>query len=354
VKRLFAMLFLGVAACADPPPPAPFVQPVLIEPVGPAAGAMTLEFSGTVAAASSAEMGFEVPGQVVSIPVKEGQVVEADTILAKLDATEYEARLQAASASVAQAAREYDRAEASYAADAIPRAQYEIARRNRDVARADLIIAQKGVSDATLRAPFRGRISRVIVEEFDTVGARQPVVLLEDDSTFEVIVVVPEGDFASAAPGLSKEERSERLAATITLAAFPDQPQPASLKEYSTSADPVTRTFTATFAFDDPDQLTVFPGMTARVVVNPRSTDQGGHLVPVSGVIDDGSGDAVAFVVDASDVAHRKVVQLGGLYGDQVLVLEGLAEGERLVVSGTHFLRDGMTVNPLPTGEATP
>ena len=353
--RRFALSWLLVG-CAEPPPPSEFVQPVAIEAVGPAAGSLALEYSGMVTPASSAEIGFEVGGRVVSLPVSEGQIVEADTVLGRLDAVDFQARLEAARATVAQTERSYERAEASYAADAIPRAQYDVARRDRDVAKADLIIAQKGVSDTILRAPFRGRVARKIVQEFDTVAPRQPVVLLEDDSSFEVVVVVPEGDFASAAPGLSREERSERLAATITLAAYRDAPIPATLKEYSTSADPVTRTFTATFAFDPPKDMKIYPGMTARVVIHPRASDGegGGHLVPISGVQDEGTDEIVAYVVDEGDVARRKVVRLGALYGERVLVLEGLAEGDRLVVAGTQFMRDGMPVKPLETGEETP
>jgi multidrug efflux pump subunit AcrA (membrane-fusion protein) len=54
-----------------------------------------------------------------------------------------------------------------------------------------------------------------------------------------------------------------------------------------------------------------------------------------------------AFVVDDQNIARQRLVKLGARKGSYYEVLEGLAEGERIVVRGQHGLKDGQTVKIL-------
>ena len=162
---------------------------------------------------------------------------------------------------------------------------------------------------------------------------------------------MPEQDFAGLVPGLSIEERNARLDASVVLSARPEVPMPAELKEYSTTADPTTRTFSATFSFEAAAGISVLPGMTAKLVVRgPRETGAGGagQLIPASAVAEDVEGTPYVWRVDRPTMQVVKaLVTLGELTGASVLVTHGLESGDWIVTSGVHQLRESMEVRRL-------
>ena len=116
-------------------------------------------------------------------------------------------------------------------------------------------------------------MARKLVEDFANVQAKQPVLILQDTSILEIEIAVPERDVVqSKRQDETKEQASERLKPQVIVSAVPDREFPAKIKEYATTADPVTRTFPVKLNFDKPEDLNILPGMTARVrvVVDPR------------------------------------------------------------------------------------
>jgi RND family efflux transporter MFP subunit len=136
----------------------------------------------------------------------------------------------------------------------------------------------------------------------------------------------------------------------VIVTSLPDRSFPAQITEYSTTADPVTRTFSATARFDPPDDVNIQPGMTAtvRIQVPPElknAVGMSGISIPASAAITDESGDAFVWLVEpGSMTVKRTPVELGSLSGDRVFVSSGLASGQQIAISGVHHLRDGMLV----------
>ncbi len=84
------------------------------------------------------------------------------------------------------------------------------------------------------------------------------------------------------------------------------------------------------------------PGMSAIVDLRVReATDV--LSVPVSSVVRDGSRDSVWLVVD--DVARRQYVRLGAQGESTVQILQGLSEGDEIVVRGADQVRDGQDID---------
>lgn len=322
------------------------VRPIKIHTIGSLEPSAIREFPGTIRAYQTAEMGFEVPGRVTEFLVREGESVEKDTVLAKLDPADYVAQLNVAEANHEKAQADLTRSENIKKEDpgAISEDDLESDRRSVKVTQAQLEIAKKAVSDTELRAPFAGVMARKLVEDFANVKEKEPVLILQDNSVLEIVVAVPERDLVNRKnEGETKQQTSERLQAKVLVSAVRDREFPARIREYATVADPVTRTFPIKLNFENPDDVNILPGMTARVrlIVDPDSA----WSVPVTAAQADENEQPYVWKVDPESMTVSKVaVQLGTLTGDRVLLAEGVKEGDLVAISGVTALRDGMQV----------
>jgi RND family efflux transporter MFP subunit len=148
-------------------------------------------------------------------------------------------------------------------------------------------------------------------------------------------------------PGLTIEERNRLAKLRVSISSIPDRSFPAWIKEFSTTADPVTRTFKATFAFAPPDDVTVRPGMTAKVTGTGGASraPSGALAIPARAVLTDETGEAFVWVVDPKTMTVKRTpVAAGDLSGESIAIRSGLAGGEQIAISGVHQLRDGMQV----------
>ncbi len=324
----------------------PVIRPVKIHTIGSLEPAAIREFPGSIRACQTAEMGFEVPGQIIEFLVAEGNPVEKDAVLARLDATNYNAELKATVANLEKAQSDLTRSENIYKKNpgAISQDEIDSGRRAVKVAQARVEISQKSVADTELRAPFSGVMARKLVEDFANVQAKQPVLILQDTSTLEIEIALPERDVVqSERQDETKEQASERFQAAVIVSAVPDRNFPAKIKEYAMRADPVTRTFSVKLNFDKPEDLNILPGMTARVrvVVDPESA----WSVPITAAQTDEKNQPYVWKVDPTTMTvSRTPVELGALTGDRVLLTGGVQEGDLVATSGVTALREGMQV----------
>jgi len=228
-----------------------------------------------------------------------------------------------------------------------PKTDVERAERLYAVAEADLRTAEKALEESVLRAPFTGTVAKKLVADFQNVQAKEPIVIFQDDSTLEVVVSASESVFASMEPGLTIEERNRQGKVEVAISSIPDRLFPGRIKEFSTTSDPITRTFSATFAFSPPDDVNIRPGMTAKVIVT-RTSDgptSSSVSIPARAVVTDESGEAFVWVVDPGTMqVTRTPIETGDLSGDRIAIERGLRSGNQVAISGVRQLADGMEV----------
>ncbi len=339
-----------LAGCGEEPPPeAEVARPVKIIEVGLGSAARR-EYPGRIRAVQYSEMAFEVPGRIVDFSVKEGERVVQGQALARLDPRDYESKLQAATAKLEHAATQRERARILFEKKVKPKAEYDLAARFYDVQAAEAETAKKALEDTVLHAPFTGVMARKLVTDFSNVQAKQPVLIVQDDSSLEIKVSVPERDLTGrAAAPRDLEEISRRIHPRVVLSAVPDREFPARLTELAEVADPTTRTFEATFAFARPEGTNVLGGMTAKVVLDvPTQAGASGVALPSSSVVSDSADQPYVWVVNPETMqVSRRAVQIGPMTGSDVRVQGGVDAGEWVVTSGVHQLRDGATVRRL-------
>jgi RND family efflux transporter MFP subunit len=329
---------------------APVVRPVKLLTVGSVTGGAIIEFPGTIAATQDAEIAFEVAGQVIELPVSEGDDVEKNAVLARLDDRDYAADRDKSLALRNAARADFNRYDEAYKADAVTAQDVDLARRNLDVAEANLRTKRKAVEDTVLRAPFAGRVAIKHVDEFETVQAKQAILLLQDESGLEIKVNIAERDWAQAEPGLSNEEITARVQPHVAISSFPDRQFPARIVSRASAADPVTRTYAVSLAFESPDDLNIKPGMTAKVIIAARkgAVISQGLLIPAIAVLADADNQPYVWVVEPdTNAVTRRSVQLGPLSGDSISVSGGLNNGDRVAISGVHSLVEGMPVRAM-------
>lgn len=318
-------------------------RPVKTLTIGGLDGGGWREYLGTVKAAQRVEMAFEVPGRIVDFLVREGEKVEKGTVLARLDDRDYVARLDMANANLRKAQADYRRGMNIYNEDpgAISEALIDSFRREVEVAESRLREVAKAVEDTVLRAPFDGVMARKLVDDFATVQAKQPVLVFQDDSHLEIEVNVPERDMAGERRRETEEEITARLKPEVMVTSIPDRSFSARVKEFSTEADPVTRTFRATLVFDNPRDVSIFPGMTAKVRVKlSRLRGYSDRIaIPANATLADEQGNAYVWRVDPTSMTvRRRAIELGELSGAEVEILGGLSNGDMIAISGVHQL----------------
>ena len=343
------LVLTGVGSCNKPvEEQAEIVRPIKLMTVQGGGAGRSQQYSGQVAATSTADIGFEVAGRIVELLVMQGQEVEQGATLAKLDPADYQSGVNQAEADYRAAETSFGRYEELAETGAVSRQAVDRERRNFEVSAAALETARKALADTQLRAPFSGNIGRTYADNFTNVAAKEPVVLIQNLSRLEVVIAVPEQDWAKARPGRTFAETTATFSPVAILSTFPGKEFPLVFSEVATVADPVTRTFEIRLTLDRPQDIAIMPGMTASVrITAPDNADAAGApiLLPTAAVFGNDQGGSSVWVVDSQTMTVKEsVIQAGEVSANGIYVLSGIEPGETIAVSGVGNLREGMQV----------
>ena len=344
------LLFASGCGKRETPETPDAVRPIRVATLESGGIQRRFEFPGQIQPKLQASLAFEVAGRIIAMQVREGETVEQGTVLAILDARDYESTLNAARATLREAESEQARNRNLFDRDAGSKETLEKSIRATETARANLEIALKAFEDTRLKALFSGTIARILVDDFQNVQAKEPVMILQATDTMEAVINIPETIWIQANRHRSLKEATDLIHPQITMTALPDRSFPAYLAEAATTADTATRTFATTFAFTPPEDLNISSGMTAKVAFTaPDSIDgrQSGFAVPVEAVAYSPSGEAHVWRINPeSRRVSKVVVKAGILSGDQIEIYGALTVGDRIATSGVHSLQEGMKVKP--------
>jgi RND family efflux transporter MFP subunit len=350
---LFALaISLGIAGCSEPPPveQEAVSRPVKTIVIGEADLGGSRSFPARIAAAKRAELAFRVPGTVQDLPIKEGDRLEQGDLVARLDPTDFQIVVNDRQATFDKASKNFERGRELVGSGAISRSDFDRLEAEFKNARAALAAAQQDLAYTELTAPFKGMVARRLVQRFEEVQAKQPVVQMQNIERLEVKFDVPESIIRNLRA--DSGQAHERIGVYAMFEGQPGRQFPLEFKEISTKADETTQTFEATYLMEQWERGTVLPGMTATVTVDLSEFLAEGAVVfsvPVSAVVGDYKLSPQVWVVDeASMTVSSRPVKVGRLVGNGIQVLEGLEPGMRLVTAGTPFLVEGMQVSLLP------
>ncbi|GAA5069604.1 efflux RND transporter periplasmic adaptor subunit [Lysobacter panacisoli] len=357
------------------------VQTATVAAIGNGGGsASVLDATGYVVARRMATVSAKITGKVREVLIEEGMKVEAGQIMATLDPIDADAErsLATAQAGAARSQVESVRARVEEAeANArrlstlvqqqlVSKAQYDEAVAARDSLRAELItsernakvagdrlrIADIGVDNTIVRAPFAGVVTAKaaqpgeIVSPLATGGfTRTGIGTVVDMDSLEIEVEVGEAFIGRVQPKMPVE---------ATLNAYQDWKIPAEVIAIIPAADRGKATVKVRIALKVKDPRIV-PDMGVRVsFLEASKPDQPaqkpGVLVPAA-ALSTRDGKQVAFVVN-DEKAQRRDVTVGRSLGEDREVTQGLSGGETVVLDPPAGLADGDRVRVVVEGDA--
>ena len=316
------------------------VRPVLVTQVRYEPLISERSFVGTVRPRIESDLGFRVAGKVSKRLIEVGTRVEAGQPLATLDevdlalqAEQAAAELRAATGVLAQASAAETRAKELRQKGWTTEAQLDQAKAAADEARARLNRAERSVeltknslSYATLVADTAGVVTATLIEPGQVVAAGQTAIRLARLAEKEVVIAIPETLLIRAKSG----------EAQVSIWSNPDKRYVAKLRELAPSADAATRTYLAKFSIPEADDE-VQLGMTATLTLSDSESERVARL-PLSALFNQGEGPSL-YVADAkSGALTLKRVSVKSYERGDVLVRDGVEEGENVVALGVQKL----------------
>jgi membrane fusion protein (multidrug efflux system) len=219
-----------------------------------------------------------------------------------------------------------------------------------DVASGEAAVANSSVNlaYAHIVAPISGRIGKSAVTQGALVTANQATAMATIQQLDPIYVDVNQP--ASEWLQLKQEIDSGRVqsghaqsVARIVLSNARAYPHDGKLQFADVTVDPTTGDFLLRVIVPNPDGL-LLPGMFVRAVVD-EGVLQHGVLAPQQAIARDAKGNSSALIVNQEGKVEVRPVKVSRTIGNQWLIDEGLAAGDRVIVEGVQKAQPGMPVN---------
>ena len=292
---------------------------------------------GTIVATRSITVRNELPGTVRHVHLEPGKVVEAGTVLVALDVSVEQAELKALEAQAQLAESQYARVRRMNQQRAASDMEVDSARAERDVALAQIARTKAIIERKTIRAPFRARLGLSDVHPGQYLNEGTLLTTLQGVAKSTYV------DFSVAQQVAANLRAGDKVE---VFSAREDSRVEAQIVALDARVDPSTRNALVRAEILDSSKAPS-PGASVRVQV-PTESPRLAVAIPASALRKGPGGDFV-FVVNTDESgksrAHTRQVQVEAMHGDEVVIRDGLAAGEKVAASGSFKLRDQVLVS---------
>ena len=341
---LIGLAALALAACSksDPPsfqrPPAPVTVAEAVARDVP----VYLDELGKCVAREVVTVQPQVSGRITKILFTDGAEVRPGDPLFTIDPRPYQAQLDAAEATLAQAkaavnlaGTEYARAGELIKTKAISEQEFDTRKNAVEVAQAQVRQGEAAVETARLnleytsiRSPIEGRAGHRLVDIGNVVSANNaPLLTIQRLDPIYVDFTVTQSDLGDVQKNMARGA----LGVEVHLSGDADRPAMGDLTFVDNAVQDTTGTVALRATIPNPDHR-FWPGRLVKVRLVLRTLPSA-VLVPAAAPQMSGKGPFV-FVVKPDSTAELRPVAVGEREGDLVVISRGLAAGERVVVTG--------------------
>ncbi|GLS84285.1 efflux RND transporter periplasmic adaptor subunit [Paraferrimonas haliotis] len=344
MKKIIILLVIGAAAVAaylnvssDEAAPAkgkrgPSVVSVVVTPVASQVLQDRVEALGTAKAKESVTITSKVTEKVDSLAFDDGDMVAKGQLLLTLRQDEQQAMVKEAKIQLADHIREFQRIDSLVTNQTIAELERDRLQTLIDTARAKLSQAQAELSERSIKAPFAGRLGLRQVSLGSLVSTGQSITNLDDISIIKLDFSVPERFLGDLQPGKKVE---------ATTVAYPDDVFHGIVRSIESRIDPVTRAVMIRAEINNEDGR-LLPGMLMKVrLINAEHQTL---VVPESAIIPN-QADHFVYLVDDSGMVTRQQVKIGIRQRGVVELVDGVEEGQQVVIRGAMKVRMGQKVN---------
>ncbi|HEY0886948.1 MAG TPA: efflux RND transporter periplasmic adaptor subunit [Ramlibacter sp.] len=304
-----------------------------------------LPISGSLKAVNSALVKARAAGELQGLAVREGNRVRAGQVIARIESTEYAARVRqaqeqadAAKAQIDIAQRQYNNNKALVDQGFISRTALDTSLNNLNAAQANhqaalaaVEVARKSLDDTVVRAPISGFVAQRLAQPGERVGVEARIVEIVDLSRLELEATLSAADSLAVRVGQEAQLQVEGKA----------EPVRARVARINPSAQPGSRSVLAYLAIEAPEGLR--QGLFAQGTL--ATGEVRAVAVPLSAVRTDKPAPYVQ-VVEKEQVLHRTVQPgaRGAVGAETMVAVTGLNEGALVLRASVGPLREGTAV----------
>jgi membrane fusion protein, multidrug efflux system len=330
-----------LAACGESSSPtaAAPVAPVRTAPAESAAVTAGVRAVGILGPRDELRLSFKTVGVVERVAVDVGDRVKAGQLLAVLKRADVDAAVDQAAEAVEKSRRDLERARQLRLDEVATQEQVEDLTTAYNVARSNLETAQFNARFASIVAPADGVVLQRLAKASELVKSGEPVLVIGATGDGWVVRT------AFADRDAVRVNLGDR--ATVSFDAFPGRTFNGRVTRIGSSADPYTGTFEIEIEVA-PEGARFARGLVGKVdlAIRGEHGDQPQTVVPVTALVEADGPAAVVYVLDEdAGVVRRRTVTVGPIVGERVVVVAGLAPGERVVTDGAAWLTDGRRVS---------
>ena len=344
-----SLLIIGlcfvVSSCSKQQEKKEFVRTVKVAQVQ-SSSEIKKDFSGVVESVEYVKLAFRVSGQIVDLPVVEGQKVKKGDLIAKIDPREISLQYAADKAAYETAAAQIKRNERLLEKQAISRQDYEVCQANYEKAKSAYDLSTNNMKDTYLTAPFSGSIERRFVENFQRVNSGEGIVQLVNTNKLRIKFVIPDTYMHLL--------KSNKQTFNVEFDTFKGNVFKAKVEEYLDISANRAGIPVSVVIDDEKFDRTVFdvkPGFTCNIHFN---SDMGQYLevemmkIPLSAIYEESSSSKkYVWIVKDGKVNKREVKLMTPTDNSHAFISEGLKVGETVVTAGVYQLVEGEQIKIL-------
>ena len=339
-NRYWLLILLLCTACGNSDPAAqesaPMQRelqtaPVLLEDVPEDITGM-----GVVRARQEVELSAEITGRIVAVRHDIGDDVNAGDVIVELENEDYQimvekkrAQLNKARAQLNKSTRDKTKADSLFLDGVLSDTDHDdatlgaaVSDADVQLARAELKAAEKDYRDTRITAPYNGTIALRSIELGHYVTPGQCLLTLIDLSGVTIVINVSERDISKI---------SHASPVRVTIDSLPAETFTGTVKTIALRTEETSRSFPVEIWVENSDRR-ILPGMIARVDI--RSARPEPLLtIPQRAVVSMHGETTVRIMIDGAPI--MRVVDLGNILGDRVIVKAGLEAGQQIVLPDT-------------------
>ena len=294
-------------------------------------------FQGTVKTMKNINVYPEMPGQLLEVLVVEGQKVEKDRVLARIDDGGLLAQLAQAKSQLLLAETVFNRQERLWSQNIGSEIQFLQAKTQFESAEKAVDALSLQVEKSVVRAPFDGTVDQIFKEPGTIVAPGMGSELFRVVNIDEVYVEVdvPETHITSIGEGSKVQVNLPAIGEEID----------ARIARVSKVINPSNRSFTVEIPLDNKSGF-IRPNLMASVAINDYSNDSA-IMIPQSVVSENAEGQQYCFALEKSTegyIAKRLIIQTGKTSEDFIEVLDGVEKGALLITEGAKKVSDNQPV----------
>ena len=301
------------------------------------------DFSGIVEAVDYVKLAFRVSGQIINLPVIEGEKVKKGQLIAAIDPRDIALQYAADKSAYETAAAQVERNKRLLARQAISLQEYEISLSNYQKAKSAFELSSNNMRDTKLTAPFDGSIETRLVENYQRVNSGEGIVQLVNTKKLRIKFTIPDAYLYLL--------RSNDQKFQVEFDTYRGQAFNAKLEEYLVISTDGTG-IPVTITIDDPAfnraLYDVKPGFTCSIRFSANVgpfLEESMTVVPLSAIFGESNGKKMyVWVLNGNQVNRREVSVMSPTGEAQAFITKGLKAGEKVIIAGVNQLVEGETV----------